>query len=326
MKTFRFLGIAIAALFMTVNFTSCNNEVITPDDQEEKYIEVDLACVGEILDITNSPLAKSDEYVDKYHIQVYKLSPMPGSEGSTYYTETGYARGTFNNSLDGVKVRLLEGNQYRFKVSIEIDQYLKPEDIDVKEFTYTSDIYPYTIPWYNEGYYGELDRYTPTEGGSVRIETKRVSYGVKLVAEDLTEGSISVAVGTSYSGSSLYNVQLTPVSPVYEHIYSFTNYISAWRGIEIYDSATNTYTYGNYSTKKYLNVNWTKADGSVIPLGNFEVTFERNVKTTIRIKAEEAGSSNGITVIKETNPIVDGDKEYVISGGTVTEVPVNSGN
>ena len=32
------------------------------------------------------------------------------------------------------------------------------------------------------------------------------------------------------------------------------------------------------------------------------------------------------TVIKETNPIVDGDKEYVISGGTVTEVPVNSGN
>ena len=150
MKTFRFLGIAIAALFMSVNFTSCNNEGITPEDQEEKYIEVDLACFGEILDITNSPLAKADDYVDKYHIQVYKLSPMPGAEGSTYYTETGYARGTFNNSLDGVKVRLLEGNEYRFKVSIANNQFDMPGDIESREFTYTSEIYPYTIPWYNE--------------------------------------------------------------------------------------------------------------------------------------------------------------------------------
>ena len=225
-----------------------------------------------------------------------------------------------------MKVRLLEGNEYRFKVSIANNQFDMPGDIESREFTYTSEIYPYTIPWYNEGYYGELDRYTPIEGGSVRIETKRVSYGAKFVAEDLTDGSISIAVSSSYYGSSLYNVELTTASPVYEHIYSFSNYMSAWRGLEVKDDVTGKISYVNYSTKKYLTVNWTKSDGSVIPLGNFDVTFERNVKTTIRIKAEEAGSSNGITVIKETNPIVDGDKEYVISGGTVTEVPVNSGN
>ena len=80
----------------------------------------------------------------------------------------------------------------------------------------------------------------------------------------------------------------------------------------------------NYSATKKLTVSWTKADGSVVPLGTFSVTFERNVKTTVKIKAEEAGSSNGITVVKENVPMVDDDKEYQISGGTVTEVPVNN--
>ena len=332
MKTFRFLGIAIAALFMTVNFTSCNNEGITPEDQEEKYIEVDLACTGEILDVTNSPLSKVDEsHADKYDIEVFSLTPMthtmPEGGVSTYYQETRYAYGEFYNSLDGVKIRLLEGLDYKFKVYININAYYYPgASTTNREFTYTTNSYPQGVSIENEGYYGELDKFTPVEGESVRIETKRVSYGVKMVAEDLTEGTIDVLVSQSQYGSSLYSIQLTPTSYVHEKIYSFYYTWQAWKGLEVKDDATGNFTYVNYSTKKYLNVTWTKADGSVIPLGTFDVTFERNVKTTIRIKAEEAGSSNGITVIKETNPIVDGDKEYVISGGTVTEVPVNSGN
>ena len=319
MKTFRFLGIAIAALFMSVNFTSCNNEGITPEDQEEKYIEVDLACTGEILDITNSPLTKpvGDSNADVYHIKVYSLQPKPGEP--TYMESVQYAVGHFKTSLDGVKIRLLEGKQYKFEVTIVIDEDLYVDQYSSREFTYSTNNDPsFWTPVTKEGYYGVLDSYSPVEGGSVIINTIRVSYGARFEAENLNEGTLNVKVSSSSYGGELYSVSLTKENPVNEHIYSFSSCFDVW-----YSYREGTV---NFSRQKYLSINWTKADGSVVPLGNFNVTFERNVKTTIRIKAEEAGSSNGITVIKETNPIVDGDKEYVISGGTVTEVPVNSGN
>ena len=61
-------------------------------------------------------------------------------------------------------------------------------------------------------------------------------------------------------------------------------------------------------------------------MGTYEVTFERNVKTTIRINAEDSGIDGGIIVNKDSSIIIDDDNIYYISGGTVTEVPVTSGN
>ena len=327
MKTFRFLRIAIAALFMTVNFTSCNNEGITPEDQEEKYIEVDLACTGEILDIENSPLAKTTTTTNEvYNIAVFSLGETIMADGYVHYLETPYATGTFTGSLQGVVIRLLEGKDYRFKVSINLYNDGKDYGANSREFNYNASSYisnP-TVNHYNEGYYGELDKYTPVEGGSVLINTKRVSYGVKFIAEDLTEGKININAVSNYSSAMSYNVELGSATPIFERIYSFSNTYEAWRGKWVPQEGNNAGTYVNYYEDFKLNISWTKADGSVIPLGTFDVTFERNVKTTVKIKAEEAGSSNGITVVKENVPMVDDDKEYQISGGTVTEVPVNN--
>ena len=325
MKTFRFLGIAIAALFMTVNFTSCNNEGITPEDQEEKYIEVDLGCTGEILDIENSPLAMTKaNSADVYHIKVFTLEQMSGGTGGESYVQsTPYANGHFSTSLNGVTIRLLEGKSYKFVVTIVINEDIMVDQYTSREFTYSTTHDPaFSVPVYKEGYYGELASYTPVEGSSVLIDTKRVSYGAKFEALNLTEGKLEISVAPSYYGGNLYSVELTPMLPISDKIYSFSDNYSAWAG--------NKNTNGdydpmqNYSATKKLTVSWTKADGSVVPLGTFSVTFERNVKTTVKIKAEEAGSSNGITVVKENVPMVDDDKEYQISGGTVTEVPVNN--
>lgn len=328
MKTFRFLGIAIAALFMTVNFTSCNNEGITPEDQEEKYIEVDLGCTGEILDIENSPLAKTTTTTNEvYNIAVFSLGETIMADGYVHYLETPYATGTFTGSLQGVVIRLLEGKNYRFKVSINLYNDGKDYGTNSREFNYNASSYisnP-TVDHYNEGYYGELDKYTPVEGGSVLINTKRVSYGVKFVAEGLTEGTLNVIAVPNSSPACSYSVQLTTDNKTVEKIYSFPNTLEAWRGRWVsVEGGTGAGTYVNYYEDYDLTITWTKADGSVVPLGTFSVTFERNVKTTVKIKAEEAGSSNGITVVKENVPMVDDDKEYQISGGTVTEVPVNN--
>ena len=46
MKTLRLIGMALMAVLMCVNFVSCSNEELTPDDpNQEKYITVGLACV-----------------------------------------------------------------------------------------------------------------------------------------------------------------------------------------------------------------------------------------------------------------------------------------
>lgn len=313
MKTLRFLGVALA----TVLFIACNKDK-TPVEPQENYLNVSLACVGEVLDITNSPLNKASETLsDIYRVHVYSLTY---DSGKGDYMETPYAEGVFLNSLDGVNIRLLEGSDYRFKVFITIasDQAV----MDSREFTYKSDYFmPGGISVSNEGYYGELDRYTPTEGGSVTINTKRVSYAAKFIAEDLHEGVVSVSV------NGMYNVALTTASPMFEKIYSFSNYYAAWMGRQVGNAMPGeTVTYENYYTEKTLNIDWTKADGTVVPIGTYPVVFERNVKTTIRIKVEELSSSKGITVVKDETPMVNDNNEYYIQGGSVSEIPMNNGN
>jgi hypothetical protein len=66
-----------------------------------------------------------------------------------------------------------------------------------------------------------------------------------------------------------------------------------------------------------------KANLDRVPMGSYNVTFERNVRTTIRIKVDDLSSPNGITVNKEFAEFVDGSKEYFIQGGDVVEIPIN---
>lgn len=95
---------------MCVNFVSCSNEEVTPDDpNQEKYITVGLECVGEYLDITNSPLSRAVKN-DEYYIQVYSVDESG--------KQTPYAKGNFTKSLDGLNLKLLHGEKYKFKVAI----------------------------------------------------------------------------------------------------------------------------------------------------------------------------------------------------------------
>jgi hypothetical protein len=82
----------------------------------------------------------------------------------------------------------------------------------------------------------------------------------------------------------------------------------------------------SYRSEKKLTISWKKADGSITPMGAYTITFKRNVKTTIRIHAEDLNLENGIKVYKEETPMADDEHIYDITGGKVEEVPVNSGN
>ena len=344
MKAFRLIGMALVAMCLCMNFVSCSNEdVVAPEDpQEEKYVTVGLGCTGEFLEFADSPMgrAATDEL---YGIQVYALTENgTNSDGTPNYSSIPYAYGVYT-SLDNVKIRLLQGQKYKFEVGIVIDPYKYGFSINhffknelnenVTEFVYSSElgVYSSMSPTYYSNfeeyyfvydrYYGELDKYIPTENGTVDIQTKRVAYGVRYETIGLaTDETFTVEVSKQGYSYKFYSLEVG--SEPLDDIYIFQFISSAWQG----KWNSNTQAYENYTSNKVLTISWNKADGTVVPMGTYPVTFKRNVKTTIRIKAEANDLENGIRVFKEDVAMIDDENIYEITGGEVVEVPVTPGN
>lgn len=339
MKSLRLVGMAMMAVMMCMNFASCSNEDVlaSEDPKEPKYVTVGLGCTGEFLEFSESQMgrAATDEL---YGIEVFALTENgTDSYGNPIYREANYAYGMFT-SLDNVKIKLLEEQKYRFYVSIVIDPFKNGSDYwfyknyngyfnqHGTEFVYSSsDELSLTYIGYYEQYnydryYGKLDVYTPEQNESVEIHTKRVAYGVKFEATGLGDGD-TFLVEVKQAGSSLYDIEFGAEN--YESIYTFDDIHYAWRGG--WNSSTEEYDL-NYYSDKHLAIYWKKADGTIVPMGTYKVTFKRNVMTTIRIKAENLDLDNGILVYKEEVSMVNDDVIYDISGGTVVEKDVTSGN
>jgi hypothetical protein len=328
MKTLRFLGTALIATLMCV---ACSNEEIVPEEQDAKYVTVDLGVTGEYLKVSESPLGtRTSTTADSYGINVYTIT----TSGKQLY-----ATGCFM-SLSNIKIKLLDGQKYNFEVGIFIDDDIHPGPDGIKyysvgfqtnicdEFTYTSNgniplTNLYNVTKKHDYFYGEIENYTPSENGTVEIPTKRVAYGAHYIAEGLDEGVLNIEVKTRNYELPLYHVNLTSANPEDNGIYTFLQIKDAWYGSVVPDVNGNPSTV-NYYTTKQLNITWTKDDGSVTPLGTFDVTFKRNIKTTIVIKVEDPSQQNGIVVTKEETRMTDDENKYVIEGGTITEVPVTS--
>ena len=298
MKAFRLIGMALVAMCLCMNFVSCSNEdVLVPEDpQGEKYVTVGLGCTGEFLEFSDSPMgrAATDEL---YGIQVYALTEDGTySDGTPKYSSTPYAYGVYT-SLDNVKIRLLQGQKYMFEVGIVIDPYKIYNSIgssffgkglteNTSEFVYSSSEAVHADGYARSGvvmihdrYYGVLNVYTPTENGTVDINTKRVAYGVRYETIGLaTDESFTVEVSRQDWSSKLYSVEVS--SEPLDDIYTFYDILGAWQGK--WNSNTEAYDL-NYTINKTLTISWNKADGTIVPMGTYPVTFKRNVKTTIRI-------------------------------------------
>ena len=316
MKIFRKFAMLLMAAVLGGVLASCENEGgLTPEPQEPELIPVTLECAGEFLEVSNSPLSRAEGEQELYYVQVYSLTLMEmGPDKDPYWYETPYAFGTFY-SLSGVSVNLLAGTNYSFKVGIVIGGSLSGDP--GKAFNYSStSTGNMWIPAYHEAYYGELSPFSPDQATSVVIDTKRVSYAAKFVAEDLTEGSLDISVSDS-GNMHLYSVTLTPENPVSDKIYSYSNnYTYAWR-TAVYNPAET------YKENYIVNVTWVKSENDRVPMGSYTLSFERNMRTTVRIKVENNSTNNGISVNKEQSPITDSSNEYYIQGGQVIQVPIN---
>lgn len=315
MKAYSFV---LAAFLGIVAVCSCNKDRLgrldpsdTPSPKE--YI-ISIGCGGEITDVSVTDLTKADESDDLYAIQVF--SSPAGGTGS----KAAYAHGLFT-TLQGLSIKLAEGYKYSFIVTLikegktrlkhPGEKYYSPLGLKKvssypsisPEFIYESgDQYSDLgrgaaqitgmdgVPHYPnlDRYYGEYSDYVPTEGGKVTVDLKRTVFGLKVIADGLTEGSLSILM------KDAPELVITAPATEIEDIFSFYNVKSAW--------ATE-----DYKENVSISFNWTKPDGVVVPLVTQSFDFYRNKKTTITVKVEENGIDTGLGVNADDTPIEEGD-------------------
>lgn len=332
MKTFRLIGMALLAIVLCANFTGCSKNDAIPESEEVKEYIVSLGVGGEI-SITESPLSRADMNKDLHGIQVYSC---PNTKNSTTYTP--YAYGLFDD-VTSLKIKLLDGYKYKFIVTTVINGkdrinwignnkygnpfscYGKSDGSDVEimnTFKYTSTEYFYGLgrgnSWSDientfverpnlDRFYGEYLDYIPKENDSLIISMKRASFGVKFVADNFTEGILTISmedapkITIAYPSESFYDV--------------FSFYYT--------ESAYQT---DNYSETVLTSISWEKNDGVSIPLGNYNITFKRNKLTTINIKIVEKIINNGIG-IQLDEELEDGDN-ITIENGEVIDTTIDT--
>lgn len=293
-----------------------------PPDQPKEYI-VSLGMTGEILDIEESPLSKAGGN-NLYGVQVHSKT------ATTDYTP--YAYGLFDDkSL--MTIKLLEGYQYKFQVTMVTDgknriydyktvttnlRYGAPFDVSgptaiTNKFIYDNynymgtggvgaDIYvgnsygSYRRPNI-ERFYGKVIDYTPKEKENISIFMHKFCFGAKFIAEGLTEGKLKIKL--EYAPElNILNGQ----SEV-QDIFVMRNLGFNQKG-EIFETDIVP-----------ISIHWEKADGAIVPLINKEITFKRNVLTTITIKVKDTTMDNNIDITHESGEMAKGE-DIVLESGT----------
>lgn len=317
MKKILFFALALFA------FASCVKEDAMIEDEsiDGKEYVVNLGFSGEI-EISHSPLSKAGTN-DLYGVQVYSKK----SSDSEY---APYAYGLFDNTAD-MEVKLIGGYQYKFVATMVEDgkeriatdhkgYYSYPFYVDgrhddgqlentfiygnaemsglnngLAELYYKEDD---TSNYYRRPnisrYYGELLGFTPIEGRSAIISMKRVYFGVKFIANGFSDGKIIIQM---------------PEAPEIELIYPNTEVEDIFTFYGGYDGGR---TNDGYQESIKVNITWTKADGTVIPISNQVINFTRNELTTVTINLKEDSTNTDIEMEMEDGDIQPGE-EIVIN-------------
>lgn len=321
-------------MFAAICFAACGGDEnsipgVTPDEPNTtpKEFLVSLGFSGEITSIEESPLSRA-AINDLYGIQVYS-SPTSSDNYKPY------AYGLFD-SKDGMVIKLLEGYKYKFVSSMVVDGKQKISSYESSyDNPFNRSVFPTKLENkfnYDSGkemngldygstnlglfgnfyhpnimrYYGEVTDYVPTANGSVSINMKKVVFGAKFITEGFTEGTLYIKLKDAPT------LQLVFPQTEVEDIFTFENK---------YPSG-NRWTADTYTETIPVSISWQKNDGAIVPLINQEVTFKRNIKTTITVKVNDSSVNQGLNITEEKNELQPGENIVLESSGA-GNTPVN---
>ena len=145
-------------------------------------------------------------------------------------------------------------------------------------------------------YYGELDSYTPVEGGVATIPLKKTVFGMKLIIKGVPEGSLKAVVAAN--GTNLLDKTVTTsdyISGADLHSY-----------IDVYDCWKN-----ESNIPGRVTWNFTSSIFDQWNLGGSQsIEFKRNVLTTITVSVTPDSASASVSLTEE-----EWDGENVINLG-----------
>lgn len=321
MKNLLFL-LCMIALSWACSSSSEGEPEPEPIPGEPKEYIVSLGLTGEI-DIEESPLSKAGNN-DLYGIQVYS---------KTYKTDyKPYAHGLFNDRAL-LKIKLKSNEIYKFIVSMvpdgvrtiwyNMEGYCHPFYVNGKEYK-LNNVFEYNELHFDgldkgsaaiyinspilfdvpniERYYGEISEYTPMENNVVSINMKRVCFGAKFIADGLTEGKLHITLKGA---------------PDLIISHGSDNEIKAIFTFGHRHPNAQSWLLDDYSEIIPLSVSWEKNSGVVIDLINKDITFKRNILTTINIKVKDIpieNIDNSVGITHETGEMTKGENITIESG------------
>lgn len=168
-------------------------------------------------------------------------------------------------------------------------------------------------------YYGETTDYIPTEGGVVSIEMKRCVFGMKLNVTGVTDGSLTIffdennGSSTSYSDAYIVIKDITSDYVAEENIYTFEDIYQCWSDAML----SNTY-YKNM----YMHILWKRENSVTQTLETKQVSFKRNVLTTVNINLNGALDENGFNLDIESGEMTDENADFEYDAGDMEDTPV----
>lgn len=145
-------------------------------------------------------------------------------------------------------------------------------------------------------FYG-VTEITPSENTDLTIHLKWVCFGLTVVPEDFTEGSLEIEM----DGAPKQTV--TPDNPtaITKRIFTFEHSLSS-----------DDWTADDYSESIPTTITWIKGDGSRLTLRepSAPITYKRKYNKQLRISCAEE-DNNKVTITKEDETLID-DEEIVV--------------
>lgn len=285
---------------------SCNLDNELPLSTEE-MVDVSLDLSGDYIDISDMPLSRGNTPQAYYAVKVMNLNP--NTNGYEWY-----ATGIFDNTDDMV-VKLSTSKQYKIAVALLYDyleNYSFGSDEVTNEFDYTNP-YParvihggYGSPFNDkngvecrsamiDSYYGFLNNYTPKADGTCTIDMKRVTVGLEIEVEGLTEGHVSVW--------SPVDIDLTLENPCADIL------LTSKEMFDIYNEKIND------TARIQLSISYVAEDGNNTTLFSEYVTFTRGYKKRVLLKltpTTPAEVNSGMAFSLENIDIKDESEQKII--------------
>ena len=211
-------------------------------------------------------------------------------DGNTYM---GYAKPFQTNKHSSTEL----GNSFVY--SNQTGEYLSGLGTGNAVVTSSGSPYDQQYPRIHR-YYGELDSYTPVTGGVATIPLKKTVFGLKLIIKGVPEGSLNAKVVTG----SYTLLDKTATSTDYvsgSELHSYANVYDCWKN-ESTLAGTVSWT---YTSSKFSQWNLS---------GSSNITFKRNVLTTVTVNVTPDSASPSISLTEE-----EWDDENTINMGINTD-------